>query len=323
MKRSLGIIVCLLIGLSGQDKLSCVAFAESRNPNLIYFGYYHGDMDFDKTTHRGYITNRIREIGKLGNSNVVLLAGWPGWYVENPERFYGNVNLASKYKMKVLLNVYSIFFQWKKGKMQPDWQERWGDYKKLIVPVRDKILGFYIDEPKQSGVKEDDFRLASKRIRKDFPSKELISVISVFSLRSNLPVSYLEYCTGVGFDYYEGSWKERDKTENPEKSYYVLFEKFKVYIAPKQDIWIVPKAFLRVDFESKNKAVDDIKHWYELARKEQRVKGILNFSFASYWADYNPIGAYQLFDENNCYYDENLKKAHVDIGKSIIYKKAK
>ncbi len=295
-----------------------------QNPNLTYFGYYHGDMEFDKKTHHGFVANNIDDMGKLNNCNVVIFSVWPGWYVENPDKFYERVQLAAKYKMKVLLNVYSVFFQWKKEKMQPDWQKRWANYKKLITPkITDKILGFYIDEPKQSGIKECDFRLATKRIRKDFPDKELISVISVFALRNNLPASYLEYCTGLGFDYYEGSWKEQDITQNPQKSYYALFEKFKTKIAPKQHLWLIPKAFRRIDFESKNKAIDDIKHWYKLAQNELRVKGILNFSFASYWAEYNPIGARQLFDENNTYYDENLKRVHINIGRKIISKKSK
>ncbi len=296
-----------------------VGGAWGENSNLRYFGYYHGDMDFEKETHRGYVSNHIVAIGKLGNCNVVIFGIWPGWYVENPDKFYEKMHLAAKYKLKVLLNVYGIFFKWKQQQMQDNWQERWSNYKKLINgEVEDDIFGFYIDEPKQSGIKESQFRLATKCIRKDFPNKRLISVISVFSLRNNIPASYFEYCTGVGFDYYEGSWKKEDKIKRPEISYYALFDKFKKQIAVKKNIWLVPKAFLRTDFDSQNKAIDDIRHWYEIAQTDKQVIGILNFSYASYWAKYNPIGAAQLFDEQNRYYDEALKGVHIEIGKSII-----
>ncbi len=291
------------------------------NQNLTHFGYYHGDMNFNQSDGSGYVSNNSEAIGSWGNSNVVGFSVWPRYYSSHPDVLHEHLQMAASYGMKVLLNVYGIFFDYNDGgTLMSDWQSAWNDYKSAIADYENKILGFYIDEPKQNGVAEGDFHTATQKIRQDYPNKKMMSVISYDTLMDNtVTSSYLQYCTDAGFDYYYGSWNWWDHWNDPEHYYPDLFNRFKTQKAPTQNLWVIPKAFKGAIEDDPNPPKDDIENWYDLAKEEQRVVGMLNFTYASYWDGAgNTIGAGQLFDETNSNYDEELKATHLSIGREVI-----
>ncbi len=300
---------------------SSAVSAPPENPNLTNFGYYHGDMNFNQSDGSGYVSDNLDAIGGWHNSNVVSFSVWPRYYSSHQDILHQHLQKAASYGMKVLLNVYGIFFDYNdSGSLMSDWQSAWNNYKNAIAGYEDKILGFYIDEPKQSGVTESDFHTVTQKIRQDYPDKKMMSVISYDTLMDNtVTSSYLQYCTDAGFDYYYGSWNWWDYWNDREHYYPYLFDKFKTEKAPTQNLWVIPKVFKGAIADDPNPPKDDIENWYDLAKGEQRTVGMLNFTYASYWdGNGNAIGAGQLFDETNANYDSELKATHISIGQEVI-----
>lgn len=298
-------MVVAVVGIIGT--LQPVVGAESR---LKYFGYYGADGFWVKPP--GFLL----EIAKLGNSNVAVVSGHHG-----REDMQTVLRLCSEHGIKAWVTAYDCFFKYDPKRSGPvamhsDWQKYWQSLKDNIKGREDAVMGFYFDEPYWNGVKEDDFRLATKLIRKDYPAKRILACLTVIELdpkKWNSPIpevskAYYGFVTDGAFDYY-GKWDEA--------SYATMLDHLKSKMVRRQAIWLVPWAFMVPGRNTQPEVLaEHLTKCYELALKEPRCVGLLPFCYSTSEAGWG-IGCNRLFDPKDPLYAPKLKQLHIEIGKRI------
>lgn len=268
---------------------------ENTNPNLKYFSYYH-------------FGNRIPEVAAYGHANFSKA---DAKNLDEIQELYDN-------GFYIFIMIRYIFF--KDGETPSDYQARWENAKTQLAPFMDKILGFYVDEPRR-GKSKEAFHLACQTVLSDFPDKMMMSVMTIQAL-SDYEESrdYFQYCTDLAYDFYP-SWSKKDVLKN--------IEKLETQIAVNnQNIWLVPKAFYTVSVDkdpywiSENKklpigkdVLDWIKGSYEIAVADHRIVGIYPFVYDN---DDFDIPLRGFFAKDSPYYNEEVFGVYDRIGKAII-----
>jgi hypothetical protein len=316
------IVVCLLLAIAAS--VLCAAYVsfnkapveeqeeivywedmpENTNPRLQYFGYYH-------------FGNHIKEVADYGHSNITKVDGDD---IEELTEYLDN-------GFRVFIMIRHMFF--KDNKLNPDWENRWEAVKEAIDPHIDQILGFYVDEPVRKklftseniGKSMESFHFACQQVLKDYPGKRMMSVMTIDDI--NDPVysrEYFKYCTDLGYDYYP-RWNDSEVRKN------IRILEEQIAIAG-QDIWLIPKAFYTVDYESDlygliedttipigKDVLDWIKGTYRIAVEDHRIVGIYVFSYDD---SIFTVDLRRFFLKDSEYYNEEIFGTYNQIGKAII-----
>lgn len=306
-------LVLVCAGLIASANCTYAAIAKSApKQHLKYFGYYHANGFNLKAP--GYIP----EIGILGNSNVAII----GTLTDEAE-IKLVLQSCAKYKIKAFITAYDCFFQWKPGKIGQstrygNWKLRWKLLKKAIQGYEDHVIGFYFDEPYWCGVKEEDFHLATKTIHRDFPNKRILACTTALELdpttfKSNIPEvsgTYYKYVTDCTFDYY-APWEEID--------YPAVYEKLKAKTGNNKSYWLIPWLFTRPSGGCTSQVLEQhLINMYSLALSDPKCVGLLPFTFASLHVSDVKDGGHEFFNPASPIYAPDLKKLHLEIGRSIV-----
>lgn len=288
---------------------------ENANDNFKYFGYYHSD-GFANGGEYTYFD----QIEQLGNANVLFINS-----SYSTDKLSAYLADAESRGFKCMVSVFDIFFVSEAGAkdnkpLKGNYQTRWTELVTAIEPHMNAILGFYFDEPYWLSVKKDAFKAATQMIKTQFPSKKIMACTSAMEVGisswGNVPIvpsDYYEFCTDLGYDYYE-EWNDAQRLD--------FLNKFKDKAAcNNQWIWAVPKAFeTNPTLTQGNEITAHIKGFYTEAIQEPRYAGVAAFSFAT-GIDFDwGYGLESFFDETNEFYNEQLKNLYIDIGRAIISK---
>jgi len=284
-------------------------------PGLKYFGYYHVEgFPFGSPDY-------IEAIGALSNSNVTIISPW-----HEKKAMHRLLNRCRKNRIKVFVSAFSVFFVWNPDGGQPvsmteNWEGKWQELCQKLRGYENDVIGFYFDEPFWNRVKEADFRFVTKKIREQFPEKRVLAVAAFTALNPSskfntrgipeISETYFDFVTDCGFDIYD-TW---DKADYPG-----LLKKLKSKLNKNQNVWLIPWAFTCKNRGGSTKIlVGNLKKMHEMALNEPRCLGLLCFSFASGteggdWGN----GCHNLFNPKHQLFAPQLKKAHIQIGRSIV-----
>ncbi len=311
------VIKYVAISVVGTMFIACShsAPATSKKPGLKYFGYFHAEgFPFGSPDH-------IDQVGALSNSNITIISPW-----HEKKEMHKLLDRCRKHGIKVFVSAFSVFFVWNPDGDQPvsmteNWEEKWKELRQKLRGYENDVIGFYFDEPFWNRVKESDFRFVTKKIRKQFPEKRVLAVTAFTALDSSskfntrgipeISKTYFDFVTDCGFDIY-AKW---DTADYPE-----LLKKLKSKLKKNQNIWLVPWAFTCKNRGSSPKAlIENLNKMHKMALREPRCVGLLCFSFASGteggdWGN----GCHNLFNPKHQLFAPQLKKVHIQIGRSIV-----
>ena len=217
--------------------------------NLSYYGHYWVDS-------KSY-GSHIDEVGSHCNVQWV-------------ESIDGLKKCATKKRRCILQVRWEFFAGGAEGGKTPnplrgDYEDAWGKTARAITPYIDSVDAFYvIDEPYWVGVTPKDLDTAISAVKKSFPRKPVMVVFAVPSFTQSFVVP--AKADWVGFDVYK---------DIATVALHMRFLKNK--LRTHQRIFLVPQSFM-------NKTAPDDKalarlnwEYYELARNEPRVIGLLAF----------------------------------------------
>ena len=282
---------------------------ENTNPNLKYFGYFHGDGFLSQGSY-------MDEIASLQNSNVFLLNSAFSLTVAQEK-----LAAARALGFKVIFSTHGFFTggkitQANTADLVENYQEVWANTCDALGEfVADgTILAFYFDEPAWNGVKEADFRTVTKMIRETYPDVKVLTTMTVYDIgvakREGYPeinASYNEFCTDVSYDSYA---KWNDKTRR------IYLEALKSKATNNQWIWGCATGFTSNPNQN-GELYRAIKGMYTEAIQEPRYAGILPFSYANGLEGDWGYGLHDFFSNTSVYYDRDLKKLYVQIGREV------
>jgi len=282
---------------------------ENTNPNLKYFGYFHGDGFLSQGSY-------IEEIAALQNSNVFLLNSAFSTTIAREK-----LAVAKGYGFKVIFSTHGFFTggkitQANSATLVENYKQVWSDLCAAVDEyVQDgTILAFYFDEPAWNGVKEADFRTVTKMIRETYPNVKVLTTMTVFDIgvskRDGYPEispSYNEFCTDVSYDSYA---KWNDKTRR------IYLEALKSKATNNQYIWGCATGFTDTP-EANGELYRAIKGMYTEAIQEPRYAGILPFSYANGFEGDWGYGLHDFFSNTSDFYDRELKNLYVQIGREV------
>ena len=282
---------------------------ENTNPNLKYFGYFHGDGFLSQGSY-------IEEIAALQNSNVFLLNSAFSTTIAREK-----LAVAKEYGFKVIFSTHGFFTGGQITKansatLVENYKQVWSDLCAAVDEyVQDgTILAFYFDEPAWNGVKEEDFRTVTKMIRETYPNVKVLTTMTVFDIgvskRDGYPEispSYNEFCTDVSYDSYA---KWNDKTRR------IYLEALKSKATNNQYIWGCATGFTDTP-EANGELYRAIKGMYTEAIQEPRYAGILPFSYANGFEGDWGYGLHDFFSNTSDFYDRELRKLYVQIGREV------
>ena len=136
-----------------------------------------------------------------------------------------------------------------------------------------------LDEPYWNGIREEDFRLATKTIRRDYPGKRILVCAAAPALdleqfarfapegMGEVEPSYYEFVTDAAFDCYApwGTWCDYPR----------VLERLKSKLPQNQDIWLVPWAFTTGSDESLPEVLaEHLLKMYQMATCRTPVRGV-------------------------------------------------
>ncbi len=282
---------------------------ENTNPNLKYFGYFHGDGFLSQGSY-------IEEIAALQNSNVFLLNSAFSTAIAREK-----LAVAKGYGFKVIFSTHGFFTggqitQANSATLVENYKQVWSDLCAAVDEyVQDgTILAFYFDEPAWNGVKEEDFRTVTKMIRETYPNVKVLTTMTVYDIgvakRDGYPeinASYNEFCTDVSYDSYA---KWNDKTRR------IYLEALKSKATNNQYIWGCATGFTDTP-EANGELYRAIKGMYTEAIQEPRYAGILPFSYANGFEGDWGYGLHDFFSNTSDFYDRELRKLYVQIGREV------
>ncbi|MGB9910984.1 MAG: hypothetical protein ACPLKP_00005, partial [Microgenomates group bacterium] len=292
-------------------------YAQESPSNLEFFGYFH------------VLCDDIPKLASLNNSNVIKITrGSSSWQ--------DCLQLTKNHNLKAILDVKTIFFQtitdghYGDGStvLRSDWETRWQNFKNQIAGFEEQIYAFYMDEPYWKGIKEDDFRLVTNKIRQDYPQIGVFIIEAYPSFMDywcRLPGpkvnrSYYEYVTDFAFSFYGINYicNQKDKAfiDWNKEIYQVAFQTFLSLTWPNQKLWIIPHAFWPVGYSPDFSLLNSqFKDYFNFAKTNPKIKGMLNFLYSP---TENHLSTRQFFDPQNYLYNETYRKTHIEIGQHIV-----
>ncbi len=283
---------------------------ENTNENLKYFGYFHSDGFRSQGSY-------IREIAELENSNVLMINS-----AFSKEATLEKFAQAKEANMKVILSVHNLF---EGGVLtEANTATLVSDYETVLTETTQNIksyiddgtlLSFYFDEPAWNGIKQNDFRTVTKWLRDNYPAIKVMTTMTVYDIgvskRADYPEldpAYNEYCTDVMYDSY-APWNAEIR-----KGY---LEKLKSKALQNQYIWGCATGFVD-NPEQTDELFAALKGMYNEAVQEPRYAGIVAFSYADGNEGDWGYGLHSFLNNSSDYYDKELKKLYIDVGREVI-----
>lgn len=260
-----------------------------------YFGYYHAD---------GFAQGEsfLDEIGAMGNCNVAVL----GCDISMEQ----SVKDSIKNGMLPIVNIHNLI-KWKVDEngnnlLLDDWETTYKAFQQSIEQYKDLIFAFYVDEPCWNGIPENIFRFYTQRLRQDYPTIKMKATLAKPTLNTDC-TAYFEYCTDLSYDTYcDFDFLERTNE----------LERLAQIAAYGQDLWLIAWTCSLND-PSEETLINDLESNYILSQYENRVIGILGFTYASAddgkWMGDWGMGLNKLKESM-----PQLYQSHLDMGKSII-----
>ena len=292
------------------------------NTNLKYFGY------FNLQSSDNSVADSLSELKLLDNSNIVY---WTLSGNISQNRYF--LEKAKAANQKVILGAFVPFYEWATNypgfESLPDsWVDaRIEEMKPNFVGYEDVVDSLYFDEPVFNRYDEAKFVRLTAKLKQNFPDFRIAlaeafpSVIldtinpdPLFNSAPQITSSWLVNVDDVGYDGYLYTYS---KSNSP------LFKpKIQDYLnrlinisTNNQRLWLYPDAFAYDCTDGGNYLVNAIDDYYEVAQKNPRVVGLMNFAWKVNSAD---LDIQKLFNPSNSCYNPTLKSNHITKGKSII-----
>lgn len=238
----------------------------------MQFGYYASALD-----GLGDFTDEIKD-----HSNIVNIGSYDiNWSVDH-------IKMAKKKKIKVLLNVFHIFYDYQSYRLRPDYKARWADAVTKLQPYSDNIVAFYpIDEPDlvaiSQNISQDDMRksmeLVATEIKMNYPKIPIAVIFGFGSITNDFVLA--KNFDWFGFDCYDGFEKCGPLGRSITKVHNLLRQKIVTLNNSdnglRKIILVPPSSFNKAIQADENAIVDLLKKYYELAWNDQMVVGIIPF----------------------------------------------
>ena len=295
---------------SGYISSDWTVIPDNDNETLKYFGYFHGDGFRSQGSY-------VQEIAALENSNVIMINS-----AFSKEQILERLGEAKDAGLKVILSMHNLF---EGGKItQANTATLVSDYETVLTQTTNDIsayiqdgtlFSFYFDEPAWNGIKQDDFRTVTKWLRDNYPDVRVMTTMTFYDIGAGkykdypeLDPAYNEYCTDVMYDSY-GAWNDEIR-----RGY---LEKLKSKALNNQYIWGCATGFSD-NPEQTDELFAAIKGMYTEAIQEPRYAGIIAFSYADGQEGDWGYGLHSFLNNSSDYYDKELKKLYIDIGRKVI-----
>jgi hypothetical protein len=208
-------------------------------------------------------------------------------FVQRPE----DLAVCAARGVKCLLETRWQFFSG--PTLRSDYAQQWSALVSAISPYMGSVGGFYvIDEPYWNGVSVQDLTTCVNTIKDTFPSIPVMVVHAVPSLSSSLVTP--ARADWVGFDHY-GPLSEVVGHLNTLRS----------TLAPNQKLWLIPQSYRVNTFTSDAALVRANWEYYDLARTDPRIVGLLNFGM---WSMDSPAAIPQTFAAQRTIGNELLRR---------------
>lgn len=257
---------------------------------LKYFGYYNvNGLPPDSRSH-------IPEIGARGNTNIAIIT------VSDTTKLPQYFSEMRQNKIFAILGVTAMF-------ETPNWEQNWTNIKEAIKGNEDIIYGFYFDESVWRGVDISNFRMYTKRIRTDFPTKATM-LIEAYPpvIWGTIPDGYLEYITDFGFDYYttveSHSWN----------SFLGAYGKI-YHLSAYKNVWLIPDGYGYPSSSTSNLGTI-LENFYQLGLAQSEVIGMIVFRYDP--GDGSYYTAQDVQNPSSQFYNPFVLDTYNRIGKAII-----
>jgi hypothetical protein len=165
--------------------------------------------------------------------------------------------------VKCLLETRWQFFTG--STLRPDYLQQWNQLVSAISSNLGAVGGFYvIDEPYWNGVSVQDLTTCVNTIKDTFPSIPVMAVHATPSISPSLVTpARIDW---VGFDHY-----------GPLSEVVGYLNTLRATLSPSQKLWLVPQTFVNSACPSDAALARANWQYYDLARSDPRIYGLLNF----------------------------------------------
>ncbi|WP_340065358.1 hypothetical protein [Ascidiimonas aurantiaca] len=287
---------------------------ENQNSHIEYFGFTIIDTYWDDPTDPETKTNYTDEIHNFSNLADIL--------VLNPnDNITQRVQAFAGYELKAILHLNELFFELKDTNsasgsnydLRTDYGQRWNEFKSINQSILNTnyIGAFYIgEEPTWNGITYLELNTLAQFLKAQIPNVPLM-IIEAYPSLSNLQVP--ETVDWVGFDRYfikdpnnnsefQQDWKIlKSKLSNPNQRIMVILDSHYIDWAHGN--------FGNIPLAQMNEVATN---YYELAKSDERVIGILGYFWPNGFDIPESIGARGM--------PQNVKMEYERIGKEITGK---
>ncbi len=299
--------------------LSCnkdneVSPIKNRNSHIKYFGFTLIDTYWDDPTDSEIKTNYADEIYTFSNLADILVVNPSDDLVQRTQTFFD-------FELKTIFHLNELFFELidtnspsgANYDLRLDYQERWNEFKSINESILDTsfVGAFYIgEEPTWNGITFSDLTNVAELLKADKPTIPLM-IIEAYPSLNDLQVPDL--VDWIGFDRYfisnpnintefQQDWEIlKSKLTNPSQKIMVIMDSHYIDWAHGD--------FGNIDLGQMGEVANN---YYELAKSDERVIGILGYFWPNGFDTPESIGARGM--------PQNIKTEYKRIGKEISWK---
>ncbi len=328
---------------------------ENTNPNLKYFGYFHGD-GFEASTNNGTSLPYTDQIAEMGNSNMIIINyGWNANNNGNPGNYstLERVQYIKSKGMKCMvqmrdyhnntryddspgspIEVSGSTYRLYRMKLVDDWKavfDRW--YNALKDYIEDgTIYAFYFDEPWWHGWEEADFIKFTKYMREKSSKVRIMTCASPADIGawtpSNLYMNgvrtysypmpskaFHQYVTDVMYDEY-GEWNDSQRA--------TFLSSLKSISPDDAMIWgcVQTIGATNGDYYYTDLQKKSLYGFYNQAVNDHRYAGLIQYTYAggddAMGGENQTPGGRNYLIPGASHYNEDLRNLNINIGRKII-----
>lgn len=266
---------------------------DNQNSHIEYFGFTIIDTYWDDPTDSETKTNYADEIYTFSNLADILVVKPNDNLVQRTQTFVD-------FELKAILHLNELFFELidtnspssSNYDLRPDYQERWKDFKKINQAILNTnyIGAFYIgEEPTWNGIAFAELDAVAQLLQTEFPNTPTM-IIEAYPSLNDLQVP--QTVDWVGFDRYfienpntnaefQQDWNTlKSKLSNPNQKIMVILDSHYIDWAHLD--------FGNIEFTQMNIIA---KNYYELAKSDEKVIGILGYFWPNGFDITGSIGA--------------------------------
>ncbi|MBV6645906.1 MAG: hypothetical protein KI790_10675 [Cyclobacteriaceae bacterium] len=267
--------------------------SENANTHIEYFGFTIVDTYWDDPTDLEIKTNYADEIHDFSNIADIL--------VVNPnDNIVGRTQNFSELELKAIIHLNELFFELIDNNspsesnfdLRLDFQERWNEFKSINQSIlnTDYIGALYIgEEPTWNGITFAELNAVAELLQTEFPGIPTMVIEAYPSLNElQIPPSV----DWVGFDRYfiknpnysdefQQDWNlQKSKLSNPNQKIMVILDSHYIDWAHGD--------FGNIELTQMDEVANN---YYDLAKRDERVIGILGYFWPNAFDVPGSIGA--------------------------------